>query len=247
AIEHFEKALELDPRADRIHYSLAQAWRAQGDGERSAEHLARRGRQGPRVHDPLLDRLESENSFVHQHRGRVALRAGNFERADQELTKALARAPDDYRLRLELAAARSRRGDAAGALSLYREAFELAPEDARVLYNLGTTLLERDEVAEALHHLERAVELDPRHRPARFNLAWALRRVDRPAEALEHLEELVRLDPSHLRARLHRAELRAELDGADAACADIRESLRLFPEDPRLLALAGRLGEDCAV
>ena len=55
AVDHFEKTLAPLPRADRIHYSLAMAYRGLGEAEKAKVHLAQQGLVGMRVSDPLVD------------------------------------------------------------------------------------------------------------------------------------------------------------------------------------------------
>src|SRR5258708_33642469 len=57
AVDYLEKALILIPDANRIHYSLAMAYRGLGDGEKARAHLAQQGTVGVRVADPLVDGL----------------------------------------------------------------------------------------------------------------------------------------------------------------------------------------------
>ena len=57
AVNFFEKALQQAPGANRIHYSLALAYRGAGDLAEAEAHLAKRGPVGIRVADPLFDQL----------------------------------------------------------------------------------------------------------------------------------------------------------------------------------------------
>lgn len=58
AVEHFEKALAQAPAANRIHYSLAMAYRGLGNDEQAKSHLAQQGPVGVRAADPLFDSLQ---------------------------------------------------------------------------------------------------------------------------------------------------------------------------------------------
>src|SRR5207253_10740806 len=58
AINYFERALASAPDANRIHYSLAMAYRGFGNEEKAKDHLARQGSVGVRAADPLIDGLQ---------------------------------------------------------------------------------------------------------------------------------------------------------------------------------------------
>ena len=49
AVEHFEKTLAQVPGANRVHYSLAMAYRGLGNAEKVKTHLAQQGTVGVRV------------------------------------------------------------------------------------------------------------------------------------------------------------------------------------------------------
>ena len=59
AIDYFERALALQPEATAIHYPLAQAYRATGDRDAAARHLALQGDRAVSFPDPLASTVTS--------------------------------------------------------------------------------------------------------------------------------------------------------------------------------------------
>src|SRR5258708_3023884 len=77
AAGHFDKALAQVPDANRIHYSLAMAYRGMGDSEKARAQLAQQGPVSLPVADPLVDGLQTliKGERIHLIRGRLALAA----------------------------------------------------------------------------------------------------------------------------------------------------------------------------
>jgi len=96
AVNRFQRALDLAPGANRIHYSLAMAYRGLGDAEKTKAHLAQQGTVGVRVADPLIDGLQElvQGVRIHLVRGRMALDAKRFPDAVAEFRQAVAASPD---------------------------------------------------------------------------------------------------------------------------------------------------------
>ena len=59
AVSAFERALELAPEADWLHFRLAVAYGKTGDRDKAREHLAKRGTVRPQVPDPVLAAVEA--------------------------------------------------------------------------------------------------------------------------------------------------------------------------------------------
>jgi len=86
AIYYFEKALAQVPDANRIHYSLAMAYRGLGEVEKARAQLAQQGPVGVRVADPLVDALQEliQGARMHLVRGKRAFAARRYAEATIE-------------------------------------------------------------------------------------------------------------------------------------------------------------------
>lgn len=236
AVEHLEKALELFPRANRLHVPLALAHRNLGNMDKARENLARRGSIGARPADPRIDQLEElkEGERVHLIRGRMAFQAGDFDGARDAFDKAVAANPDSVPARVNLGATLSRTGDADGAISQFRRALELDPENQSAHFNMASLYRQQDDLDNARQHLEMAVKLDPDDSAAQLDLAWLLLQQGEPAAALDHFERAEAGARSPADARLGRAKALVALGRHAEAKELLVEANRLVPQDGRI-------------
>ena len=107
AIELLERALQAAPGATRLHYPLALAYRAVGNGAAADAHLALAGRVGIVPLDPLENEVRSRRvgATVWDLEGQRALQAGDAPAAVKAFRKALEARPGDPELRARLSAA----------------------------------------------------------------------------------------------------------------------------------------------
>jgi tetratricopeptide (TPR) repeat protein len=163
AIQHFEATLAQAPGANRVHYSLAMAYRGLGDLEKVKAHLAQQGSVGVRVADPLVDGLQELilGERVPLARGKVAFEAKRYAEAAAEFRKAVAANPDSVVARINLGAALSQLGDAQGAIEQFEEAIRIEPRSVNAHYNLAILLAAQGNHKKAIAHLQSALAIDP--------------------------------------------------------------------------------------
>lgn len=112
AVAHYERAIELDPDADKPHYQLIWAYAALRETERPVARYQQRLAQSP--------------TEVREHRflANAYLAARNYGEAGRVIDAGLALAPDD-RLLLEIRGqVRAATGDPEGALADWRRAVD---------------------------------------------------------------------------------------------------------------------------
>jgi len=163
AVRYFEKTLAIVSAANRVHYSLAMAYRGLGDVEKAKEHLRLQGTVGVRAADPLLDQLQEivQGERLHLIRGRSALEAKRYAEAADEFRKAVAARPESVAGRVNLGAALNLLGDQRGAIEQFEEALRIAPDNANAHYNLGVLFVIQKRHAEAITHLEFVLKSNP--------------------------------------------------------------------------------------
>jgi tetratricopeptide (TPR) repeat protein len=163
AVTYFEKSLELAPGANRIHYSLAMAYRGLGDVEKTKLHLAQQGTVGVRVADPLLDGLQElvQGARVHLTRGRMALDAKRYAEAVAEFRQAVAATPDSVTAHVNLGAALTQTGDLNEALEQFEATLRIDPNNTTAHYNLAVLLVNENKHREAIAHLDAVTRTNP--------------------------------------------------------------------------------------
>lgn len=98
----------------------------------------------------------------------------NLAMSLNEYEKAVALAPNDFRVWLALGTARERSGDAAGAERALRKTLELAPNYSQVSWTLGNILLRQSKTDEAFAEIRRAAETDSTYIVPAIGLAWQI-------------------------------------------------------------------------
>jgi predicted Zn-dependent protease len=205
----------------------------------SAYWLARSANELARSAFETLQRLPP-SAPLHEWRAGQLRAEGRYGEAIEEWRRALALAPGDGRLRLELAVTLRLDQQLAEAQAVLEALVSEAPDAAAARYLLGDVLLARQQPEQALVHLERAVHIDPGLAHAQASLGRVLALLGRPADAIPHLERALEVDEDgslHLQlARAYQSVSR----GADAErVLAARERLRragepaASPEPPR--------------
>src|SRR6185503_16141388 len=114
---------------NRIHYSLAMAYRGLGNAEKAVAHLAQQGSVGVRVNDPLVDGLQEliKGERVHLIRGKLALESYRYAEAADEFRKAIAANRDSIAAHVNLGGVLVATGDLKGAAEQYEETIRIDP------------------------------------------------------------------------------------------------------------------------
>jgi tetratricopeptide (TPR) repeat protein len=222
AIKQFNQTLAQVPNANRVHYSLAMAYRGLGDLEKVKAHLAQQGPVGVRVSDPLIDGLQDlvESERVHLARGKQAFEARQYTQAAEEYRKAVSLEPNSVTARINLGATLSQLGDVAGAIEQFEEAIRIEPGRVNAHYNLAILLAGQNKHEQAIAHLQSALKVEPNDTGV-----WSL--LDRELRALAGLGRCAEASDL-LRQMIATAE---EQNNAELA-AKLKASLKLFEHSP---------------
>ena len=130
AVQHYERALEVDPEQDKTHYQLISARAVAYGGYESIVAYRRRLTASP--HDPREYRFLAA-AYLADH---------DYTHAREVIDAGLGLTPADPRLIAFRGEVRAREQDPDGALDDWRRAVELDPDDIAPLYS-SAFLLER--------------------------------------------------------------------------------------------------------
>ncbi len=242
AIEHFGRALEMQPRAGALRHRLALGYRQRGDLAAAERHLALVTPGDVTFPDPLAEEIAAlaTSTGARARRGGRQLVNDRPDAAVADYRTAVAADPANVAARRSLALALLEAGDGDAAVAELEAARDLAPKDIWVLFDLGNARQARGELGAAAASFAAALALVPEFASARFNLANLLLRQQRWNEASDQLRLLLRSDPTNTRARYQLAMAIARSGRVDDGMAALRE---LVVAEPRMLEARQGLAE----
>jgi tetratricopeptide (TPR) repeat protein len=243
AISYFEAALASAPDANRIHYSLAMAYRGAGNAEKAKDHLARQGSVGVRAPDPLVDGLQQliRGGRIHLIRGRLALEARRYADAAYEFRKAVEATPESLSAHINLGAVLTQTGDLQGASAQFNEALRIDPESAVAHYNLAVLSARDNQHEPAISHLYQLLKVYPDDLGARFLLAQELLRSSRLEEARAEFARVAQVDPNNEEALLEEAKLLVRQKRYRQALDTLEKGHAQYPQKGRTAAMLAYL------
>ena len=209
AVDHFEKTLAQLPGANRVHYSLAMAYRGLGDSKKVEQHLAQQGSVGVRVIDPLVDGLQEfvVGERLLLARANRAIEAQRYAEAAVELRKVVSLKPENVSARINLGSVLTRLGDRQGAAEQFKEALRIEPDRVNAHYNLAVLLAEQRNHELAIGHLRSALRVTPNDLNARLLLGRELAKSGQQDEAMVEFSRVVQADPNNEAALLEQVKL----------------------------------------
>ena len=232
AVRHFEETLAEVPGANRVHYSLAMAYRGLGNAEKVKGHLAQQGTVGVRVTDPLFDGLQDliTGERVYLSRGKIAFEAQRYAEAADEFRKAVTAKPGSVTARVNLGAALTQTGDLDGAVEQFEEALRIEPGKANAHYNLAVILAGQNKHDQSIAHARSALTAEPNDVNARFLLAQELKKSGNVDEALSEYSRVVQADPGNESALLEQVKLQYRKGQVKQALDALEKSHAQYPK-----------------
>jgi len=191
ALEHFERAVKLEPRFAWAQNSLGAALAARGELDRAAFHLAEAVRLHPRF------------ARAHNNLGSVLVRQGKPREAIVHFRAALTGRPDSAEAHNNLGNALADLGKLDEAIRHHRRAVQINPGYADGHSSLGIDLAQKGNLKEAIHHFAEALRIQPDHLHANFNLGKAYLQAGDREGALRQYEILKKLN-ANLANQLYR-------------------------------------------
>lgn len=152
--------------------------------------------------------------------GRMALRLGRLDEAEDALREALTLKPELHQAHTELGSVHYRRGDYNKAALEYKDALKADANDPVARYNLGNAYRNLGKAKDAVAEYERVLELEPEYVDCYYNMALAYEDLGKIEEAVAAYDKFIEKagdDPDQLewvnRAKEYRKNLREEEAG----------------------------------
>ena len=174
-------------------------------------------------------------------RGAVYYALGEFEQAQQQLTRYLAQVPQNVRARKILAATYIRSRQGAKAVEILKPLEEQPDLDGQTLTLLGSAYMQQGNVTKGSEYFEKAVEASPDQSAIRTQLAISRLAQGQTDKAEDDLEVALNLDKDSSQAGilLTLVQLRkGEFDGALKSAEQLQKSMPGNPLPANLLGAA---------
>lgn len=232
AADLFEKVLSLVPDANRVHYSLALAFRGMKDLEKANFHLSKQGTVGVRPADPVFDVLNDlkRGARLRLLRGKLAIEAGRFAEAEVELRKVLAIEPENVVALVNYGVALVQMKRYPEAVVFFEKAVVVSPENVNARYNLAVIFSLQKNHFQAIPHLKAILQIDPKDISARFLLAKQLRDADLLIEAHQEFLIVNQSNPDNEEVLLEGVKLLTKKGDHELAKGLLEKSLARFPD-----------------
>jgi len=147
-------------------------------------------------------RLNPDSLTLTEQLVRAYVGCEDYQAAADQVSKIIAKDPDDITPRIRHAMLLFKSGDKKGAIGSLRESIATHRDCAELHYQLGNLLAELGEEEEAEMRFTLAVDLDPRHADAMVNVAMCHAAREQPDRALRFLLRAQTLRPHDARIAL---------------------------------------------
>lgn len=221
AISCFRTAIALAPANLELHHTLTTALISVGDFG-AAETACQK----------MLD-LDPNNAKAHSQLGKVFQ---NLERPEESLEMfecAVALAPEDPGLLIELGVALRADGQISKAITKYEHALSLDADIGHAHYVLGNALSEYGKIAEAEQSYRKAVARLPEDPSTHNNLGITLIELGRKKEAEIALRTAIKFDPQHASSLFNLHAVVYQDDDLDPAIQALEAALEAKPGDAK--------------
>lgn len=162
--------------------------------------------------------------------GVIAMQNGEFEVAEDYISKAISLQPgySEAHGNLGVLYRKQRKWDK--AIASYRKAIAINPKYAEGHYNLGIALSEQGNPKEAIASYLHALELNPNYSEAHYNLALELQKKEEPENAISAYHKAISINPNYSKAFNGLGNILKELGLLTEAQANYRRALDAQPD-----------------
>lgn len=260
AVDHFKRALRLDPNATRWYAELADAYAGAGNAKDAESARAKIGNGAPQLADPIgLGLIPNEATAV----APVTAVAGQAKTGGIDDAEVLFAARQYDAARLTLDALLKQKPNDAHALALYARvdategntkqaqahanaAIDAAPKEINGQMALGFVDEVANDEAGARRAYEKAIELDPNSGEARLRLGNTLMRAHQYEQAAAQYRALTQTKAVNATAWTRLVAASVAGDRCADAIKDVNAGLAKDPKNGILMQLFVRTSSTCS-
>jgi tetratricopeptide (TPR) repeat protein len=197
AVEHLEKAVELDETNAEYHYQLAEAYLANFE----YANLLQKPFIGPKVKTQLEMAVQYDPSSIRYREALIqycifapGILGGSYAKAREQADEIARR--DSYLGMLAHAGILSEEGEGERSLALYRKAMRVQPKSWEAYHRLGMHYLNIQEVDEAITMFRKYIDVAPEQANSYNCLGQAYQQKRMYGEAIAAFQKALEKDPS---------------------------------------------------
>lgn len=218
AIDHYQRALALQPDNAESHNNLAVALQDRGQLLLAEQHFQQALRLNPGY------------AAAYCNYGNLLQQQGRLEVAIAYYQEAIAADPSYAKAYGNLGHLYRRQGNLAMADTYYRRAINLNPRDAESCVNLANLLQQQGDWSAAITWYEKALQFQPSNSGIYFNLGLALRAMRQPEAALRCYQKALPLGQAPVYHQLALAY--QDLNQRDLALDHFLQAIAREPNQP---------------
>ena len=246
ALATYRKVLKLDPAHFNANVQLAQLDVKAGKGAEALgylHHLPAERQAMPAIEALVLAArsVAGDPDAAASARGNLGLafgagvalaNAGQFEKAEQFLTLALASAPADFNVLFNLGAVAANAGHPERAREVLETALRQQPENVDVLYTLALADQALGHFESAVTLLAQASKLAPQRADVEKLLALTTAALGALEDSASAWDRYLNLQPADDAARRERAFLEVQMGQLEHGITGLRAFVTRHPDDP---------------
>jgi tetratricopeptide (TPR) repeat protein len=218
AIEHYQKAIQIDPNYAEAPNNLGAALAAEGRFDEAIENYRKAIQISPNF------------AYALNNLGMALAARGQFDDAIVNYRKAIQISPNFADALDNLGAALTVKGRFDEALGYYRQALAIDPNIAGAQNNLGILLAKQGQITEAIEYYQKAIELNPARAEFYNNLGNLLATQGRPAEAIRQFQKALAVEPDYTKAHYNLADIFFAQGRWDEAIEHYQQTLKQMPD-----------------
>jgi superkiller protein 3 len=217
AIEQYQRAAAVVPRAAETWNNLANCWLRRQQPDRAIECIERA--------------IELKPDFAEAHAclGNAWSVLERWPRAVDAYKRAISIRPDYVEVYNNLGYAFQHAGNAGQAIAAYEAAVDIRPDYVQGHFNLGNLALEQQRYDDAIRHYREAVRLQPGLAQAWYNLGQAQYGKGRLDDALTSYRRAIEANPKHFGAWHNLGIVYRDKGQKDKAVEAIEQAVAINP------------------